>query len=60
MDESMVYNHCPLAALNLMLCYYAISDRDKLKKSFHRMLQITTGLHDEDRYYSTLVGMCVH
>ncbi len=44
------------AALNLMLCYYAISDRDKLKKTFQRTLQISTGIEDEDRYYPTVVS----
>ena len=42
-------------AMNLMLCYYAVSDRDKLKKCFHRMLQISTGISDEDRYYPAVV-----
>lgn len=41
-------------ALNLMLCYYAISDREKLKKTFQRTLQISTGIEDEDRYYPTV------
>lgn len=44
------------AALNLMLCYYAISDREKLKKTFQRSLQISTGIEDEDRYYPTVVS----
>jgi len=43
-------------ALNLMLCYYAISDREKLKKTFQRTLQISTGIEDEDRYYPTVVS----
>jgi hypothetical protein len=44
------------AALNLMLCYYAISDREKLKKTFQRTLHIATGVEDEDRYYPTVVS----
>ena len=43
-------------ALNLMVCYYAISDREKLKKTFQRTLQISTGIGDEDRYYPTVVS----
>ena len=42
-------------ALNLMLCYYAVSDSEKMKKCFHRMLQINAGV-DEDRYYATVVS----
>ena len=38
-----------------MLCYYAISDSEKMKKCFHRMLQISIGI-DEDRYYPTMVS----
>ena len=50
----------PNPALNLMLCYYAVSDRDKLKKCFHRMLQISTGISDEDRYYPAVVSCLTH
>jgi len=49
-----------LTALNLMLCYYAVSDREKLKKCFHRMLQIGTGISDEDRYYPAVVRYVPH
>ncbi|CAI8003550.1 Intraflagellar transport protein 88 homolog [Geodia barretti] len=40
--------------MNLTLCYYAISDREKLKRCFCRMLQITSGAEDEDRYFPTM------
>ena len=43
-------------ALNLILCYYAISDSEKMKKCFHRMLQINSNI-DEDRYYPTVVSV---
>ena len=46
----------PPSAMNLTLCYYAVSDREKLKRCFQRMLQITTSLGDEDRYFPTVVG----
>ena len=42
--------------MNLTLCYYAISDREKLKRCFCRMLQITSGAEDEDRYFPTMVS----
>ena len=38
-------------AFNLTLCYYAIGDQEKMKKSFHRMLSVSIeGIEDEDRY----------
>ena len=49
-----MFDHETTLALNLMLCYFAISDSEKMKKCFHRMLQISTGI-DEDRYYPTMV-----
>ena len=43
-------------ALNLLVCYYAISDSERMKKCFHRMLQISIDI-DEDRYYPTVVSI---
>ena len=45
-------------ALNLALCYYSIGDRDKLKKCFQRLLQISSGPEDDDRYFPTVVSQC--
>lgn len=43
-------------AMNLLLCYYALGDSEKLKRHFQRMVQITTGTDvDEDRYFPTNV-----
>ena len=55
--HSILYHSEITPALNLMLCYFAISDSEKMKKCFHRMLQISTGI-DEDRYYPTMVCEC--
>ena len=51
--------------MNLTLCYYAVSDREKLKRCFCRMLQISSGADDEDRYFPTMVSIhvglrCLH
>ena len=51
MSSFISLNH---TALNLILCYYGVSDSEKMKKCFNRMLQISTGI-DEDRYYPTMV-----
>ena len=45
------------SAMNLLLCYYALGDSEKLKRHFQRMVQITTGTDiDEDRYFPTDVS----
>ena len=54
----MTLNHdntLSCTVMNLTLCYYAISDREKLKRCFCRMLQIPSGAEDEDRYFPTVV-----
>ncbi|XP_072019243.1 intraflagellar transport protein 88 homolog isoform X2 [Amphiura filiformis] len=37
-------------AFNLILCYYAAGDREKMKKTFTRLLQVDLNLDDEDKY----------
>ena len=37
-------------AFNLILCYYATGDREKMKKTFTRLLQVDLNLDDEDKY----------
>ena len=39
-------------AMNLILCYYALGDREKMKKTFQKMLQIELSV-DEDEKYTT-------
>ncbi|CAB3979099.1 intraflagellar transport 88 homolog [Paramuricea clavata] len=38
------------AALNLILCYYALGDREKMKKTFQKMLQIELNVDDDEKY----------
>ncbi|XP_065176438.1 intraflagellar transport protein 88 homolog [Sycon ciliatum] len=38
------------SALNLILCYYALGDSEKMKQTFLQMLQINMGISEEDRY----------
>ncbi|XP_065906422.1 intraflagellar transport protein 88 homolog [Dysidea avara] len=43
------------AAFNLILCYHAIGDQEKLKRGFQRLLKVQqNGEDDEDRYYPTV------
>lgn len=43
-------------AVNLILCYYALGDREKMKKTFQKMLQIELDIDDEEKYSSNGVG----
>ena len=45
--------------MNLLLCYYAIGDREKQKRHFQRMTQLTCSTDPEDnRYYLSDVSLC--
>uniref|UniRef100_A0A8B9H7S7 Intraflagellar transport protein 88 homolog n=1 Tax=Astyanax mexicanus TaxID=7994 RepID=A0A8B9H7S7_ASTMX len=35
---------------NLILCYYAIGDREKMKKSFQKLICVPLGIDEEDKY----------
>ncbi|KAK3741791.1 hypothetical protein QZH41_001560 [Actinostola sp. cb2023] len=38
---------------NLILCYYGLGDRDKMKKTFQKLLTVDLGIDDEDKYTAT-------
>ncbi|KAM4731191.1 intraflagellar transport protein 88 homolog isoform 2-T2 [Anableps anableps] len=38
---------------NLILCYYAIGDRERMKKAFQKLISVPLGIDDEDKYLST-------
>ncbi|XP_024919372.1 intraflagellar transport protein 88 homolog isoform X3 [Cynoglossus semilaevis] len=35
---------------NLILCYYAIGDREMMKKAFQNLISVPLGIDDEDKY----------
>ncbi|XP_066542538.1 intraflagellar transport protein 88 homolog [Hoplias malabaricus] len=35
---------------NLILCYYAIGDRERMKKSFQKLICVPLGVDEEDKY----------
>lgn len=35
---------------NLILCYYAIGDRERMKKAFQKLIAVPLGIDDEDKY----------
>ena len=37
-------------AMNLILCYYALGDREKMKKTFQKMLQTGLSVEDDEKY----------
>eukprot|EP00118_Oscarella_pearsei_P028332 m.1902 g.1902 ORF g.1902 m.1902 type:complete len:844 (+) comp8022_c0_seq1:68-2599(+) len=37
--------------LNLILCYFALGERDKMKMTFHKMLQTQLDVGDEEKYH---------
>lgn len=43
-------------ALNLILCYFKVGDKNNMKYTFQRLLKVDLHLDDEDRYLSQLVS----
>lgn len=41
---------------NLILCYYAIGDKEMMKKAFQKLISVPLGIDDEDKYIPTNVG----
>ncbi|XP_034429557.1 intraflagellar transport protein 88 homolog isoform X3 [Hippoglossus hippoglossus] len=35
---------------NLILCYYAIGDRERMKKAFQKLISVPLGIDDDDKY----------
>uniref|UniRef100_A0A8C5M063 Intraflagellar transport protein 88 homolog n=1 Tax=Leptobrachium leishanense TaxID=445787 RepID=A0A8C5M063_9ANUR len=40
------------AGFNLIRCYFAIGDREKMKKAFQKLIAVPLGIDDEDKYIS--------
>ncbi|XP_065818224.1 intraflagellar transport protein 88 homolog [Labrus bergylta] len=38
---------------NLILCYFAIGDRERMKKAFQKLISVPLGIDDEDKYIPT-------
>uniref|UniRef100_A0A6Q2ZJ78 Intraflagellar transport protein 88 homolog n=1 Tax=Esox lucius TaxID=8010 RepID=A0A6Q2ZJ78_ESOLU len=38
------------SGFNLILCYYAIGDRDRMKKAFQKLICVPLGIDEEDKY----------
>ena len=42
---------------NLILCYYALADREKMKRTFIKLLSIDLKVDDEDKYVMSNVSI---
>ena len=42
---------------NLILCYFALGDRDKMKRAFMKLLTVDLKIDDEDKYLPH--GVCI-
>ena len=42
---------------NLILCYYALGDQDKMKKSFQKLLTVDLKIDDDDKYMANTVSV---
>ena len=45
------------SCFNLLLCYYAVGDRDKMRKTFQRLVQINTGIDDDEKFNPITVSL---
>uniref|UniRef100_A0AAV2JVU1 Intraflagellar transport 88 homolog n=1 Tax=Knipowitschia caucasica TaxID=637954 RepID=A0AAV2JVU1_KNICA len=47
-----VMSECPnvKAGYNLLLCYFAIGDRDRMKSAFQKLIAVPLNVDDEDKY----------
>ena len=55
MSEKPLIETC----FNLLLCYYALADREKMKKTFQRLVQINNEVEDEEKYNPVSVSKCL-
>lgn len=42
---------------NLILCYFAIGDRERMKKAFQKLISVPLGIDDEDKYILSNVSV---
>lgn len=49
--------HC---GYNLILCYYAIGDKERMKVAFQKLIAVPLGIDDEDKYISSSVSGSNH
>ncbi|XP_055015680.1 LOW QUALITY PROTEIN: intraflagellar transport protein 88 homolog [Boleophthalmus pectinirostris] len=49
-----IMSECPniKAGFNLLLCYFALGDRDRMKSAFQKLISVPLNIDDEDKYIS--------
>lgn len=45
------------AGFNLILSYFAVGDRDKMKKAFQKLIAVPLEIDEDDKYISPSVSM---
>ena len=45
-----------VTGFNLILCYFALGDRDKMKRTFEKLLTVDLKMDDEDKYQASGVS----
>lgn len=59
-----IMNDCPTitTGFNLVTCYYAINDKERMKQAFQKLLTTDLKQEDEDKYipHNVSSGLCAH
>lgn len=45
-----------VSGLNLILCYFTIGDKEKMSKTFQKLLNVNLGIDDEDKYQTDVTS----
>ena len=56
LEHIMVEEPTFRTGLNLILCYYALRDKDKMKRTFDRLLTVEMNVDDEHKYSASPVS----
>lgn len=45
-----------ISGLDVMVCYYALGEREKMKRGFQMLVEVPLKIDDEDKYTATSVS----
>lgn len=55
-EHIMMEDGCFRSGFNLILCYFALGDREKMKRTFQKVLTVDLKVDDDDKYTSSTVS----
>jgi hypothetical protein len=58
LEHIMVEEPTFRTGLNLILCYFALHDKEKMKRTFDRLLTVELNVDDDHKYSATPVSKC--